>query len=589
MKFICEKCKTKYNIADEKIRGKILKIRCRTCSNIIEIREPGEPIPSAPKAVAKPSTHGALKAAKRPGGTGLHKRASAIGQPRSGARAPIQAKSPSKSSPSLGVKPSPLERPRHPQSAAVARKPTPAPRPTEQAKAEWYLGDDRGEYGPMTFSELAARVQRGEPGPNAEGWREGFGDWQPLKDIPELTPYLKHSPPPRPVGGQRPSAPASPYQKQPGQDAMASPEAADERDTHRPRAAKVSPVGRELAEPLTKSPMPQMNAAAPTPAAELKAAPAVEDSWTGVPESANLAAYSLPREEPQSAQSSLATPGPAPLTAAAHVSMTSSGSDLEALRAMEKRARKPTLLIGALVGGLCLVVLTLAIYLISSRKKPSSSEGEKPKTAALTDPMKAAVPAPLPAPDPMPSPMTPPPMTADPNGGDLSLPALDIEADTGMKSSRRRRKKNGTGMTADAMVAPSRPAAPDLGAIPTMRHSFVGFMGLGSTNMTSTTPPVGLGGGGKPKNLGSMVKRNYNYLKRCYEKAARLNSRLKNPKLRITIKVGTNGRAKFIHISPSRHQSNSLGICVRRSMMQWRWPTWSADYSYSFFARFHGS
>ena len=45
MKFLCDKCKTRYTISDEKVRGKVLKIRCKNCAHIIVVREPGEDIP----------------------------------------------------------------------------------------------------------------------------------------------------------------------------------------------------------------------------------------------------------------------------------------------------------------------------------------------------------------------------------------------------------------------------------------------------------------------------------------------------------------------------------------------------------------
>ena len=70
-------------------------------------------------------------------------------------------------------------------------------RPADEAPV-WHLGDDNGQYGPMPFAELAARVQRGEPGPNAEVWREGFDDWLPLREVKELQPHIKRAPPPRP-------------------------------------------------------------------------------------------------------------------------------------------------------------------------------------------------------------------------------------------------------------------------------------------------------------------------------------------------------------------------------------------------------
>jgi predicted Zn finger-like uncharacterized protein len=59
MKFYCDKCQTKYSIADEKVRGKVLKVRCKQCAHVITVREPTAPVratepPPAPMAPAKP-------------------------------------------------------------------------------------------------------------------------------------------------------------------------------------------------------------------------------------------------------------------------------------------------------------------------------------------------------------------------------------------------------------------------------------------------------------------------------------------------------------------------------------------------------
>ena len=44
MKFHCDRCKTRYSIADDRVRGKVLKIRCKNCSAVITVREErGEP------------------------------------------------------------------------------------------------------------------------------------------------------------------------------------------------------------------------------------------------------------------------------------------------------------------------------------------------------------------------------------------------------------------------------------------------------------------------------------------------------------------------------------------------------------------
>src|SRR5580698_1837592 len=39
VKFLCDRCKTRYSIGDDRVRGKILKIRCKNCANVITVRE----------------------------------------------------------------------------------------------------------------------------------------------------------------------------------------------------------------------------------------------------------------------------------------------------------------------------------------------------------------------------------------------------------------------------------------------------------------------------------------------------------------------------------------------------------------------
>src|SRR5262250_3381832 len=38
MKIVCDNCATKYSIADEKVRGKVFKIKCKKCSHIIVVK-----------------------------------------------------------------------------------------------------------------------------------------------------------------------------------------------------------------------------------------------------------------------------------------------------------------------------------------------------------------------------------------------------------------------------------------------------------------------------------------------------------------------------------------------------------------------
>ncbi|HEX7600161.1 MAG TPA: zinc-ribbon domain-containing protein, partial [Polyangiaceae bacterium] len=38
MKFLCDQCKAKYQIADEKVAGKTVRMKCRKCGHMIEVK-----------------------------------------------------------------------------------------------------------------------------------------------------------------------------------------------------------------------------------------------------------------------------------------------------------------------------------------------------------------------------------------------------------------------------------------------------------------------------------------------------------------------------------------------------------------------
>jgi predicted Zn finger-like uncharacterized protein len=61
MKIVCDNCATKYSIADEKVRGKVFKIRCKKCSHIIVVKggEGATVDASAPVGSDSAETHAA--------------------------------------------------------------------------------------------------------------------------------------------------------------------------------------------------------------------------------------------------------------------------------------------------------------------------------------------------------------------------------------------------------------------------------------------------------------------------------------------------------------------------------------------------
>ncbi len=78
--------------------------------------------------------------------------------------------------------------------------------------SQWYLSFEGKQEGPMDLNQAIFRAQMN---PNGFAWREGFSDWLPIKEIPELsgksTPPASGTPPgniPKPAGKIR-STPSS--------------------------------------------------------------------------------------------------------------------------------------------------------------------------------------------------------------------------------------------------------------------------------------------------------------------------------------------------------------------------------------------
>src|ERR1041385_7750238 len=73
MKFLCDKCKTRYSIGDDRVRGKILKIRCKNCANVITVREGmdgGADAGAAPDAARPRTASGGMPAMSAAGASG---------------------------------------------------------------------------------------------------------------------------------------------------------------------------------------------------------------------------------------------------------------------------------------------------------------------------------------------------------------------------------------------------------------------------------------------------------------------------------------------------------------------------------------
>jgi predicted Zn finger-like uncharacterized protein len=238
MKFLCPSCKTKYQIADDKVSGRAVRMKCRKCGYIIPISQ----VPPAPPTVHPPAVD-ALPPVPRPplAPRGLAPPPSSRPVPR-----PPSATPPPKSAPVRPVVAAPARalpaRPavQTPVAAKIAPKvdevrapprassellnafeddveeqPTTiagggalaaafgalvtAPRDTKAVgdhampADEWYVGINDVPVGPIRLGELRAKAASGAIQGDSLVWRDGLEDWRPLRSFPELVAVVEES------------------------------------------------------------------------------------------------------------------------------------------------------------------------------------------------------------------------------------------------------------------------------------------------------------------------------------------------------------------------------------------------------------
>lgn len=210
MKFLCGSCRTKYQISDEKVRGKILTIRCKKCGAKIMVRE----------SLTKEAD----------GGTALAPVAEAAnGGMRAGGSASIATAYEA-------------EMGRDPQETPSDLPTSIAPVPVDAGLAgyEWYLAVDGQQHGPFAFAELVRKVRGGEVHGAHYAWHDGMDDWKRVREIADLAAYLPPSTAPRAV-------PPPPPADEPGADvldfASRAKRSGPESDEHRAAPGPTSDAG----------------------------------------------------------------------------------------------------------------------------------------------------------------------------------------------------------------------------------------------------------------------------------------------------------------------------------------------------------
>jgi predicted Zn finger-like uncharacterized protein len=176
MKFLCGNCKAKYQIADEKVSGKTLRMKCRRCGHDILIDGHNMPASSPPAASASTRRSG-------PASVPVPTRGGSVPEPALPPRtlpAALPRPAPARSKP-----PSALGSEFRRHIAAPPEVPQRAPYDL------WHVAIKDVPVGPMTRAELGRKIETGAVSAESLCWREGMDDWRPLGDLPELSQLLR--------------------------------------------------------------------------------------------------------------------------------------------------------------------------------------------------------------------------------------------------------------------------------------------------------------------------------------------------------------------------------------------------------------
>ena len=234
MRFLCEQCKAKYQISDDKVAGKTVRMKCRKCGHMIEVRADVTETSVASAAPANPVAAVATAAAKP--GT-LPRPATKPIPPRSKLATSLTASQPPKA-----ANPSALAGAfQRTVAGAPASSMRPAQNPDDSQALDmlsasanpWYVAINGVPVGPVRLSELRRKAQSGIVTESSLVWQEGVEEWRPVKTFPELAQIVREaaasgrpslvSSPPAGMSGERASqVPAAPQGNAPRPAASAS-------------------------------------------------------------------------------------------------------------------------------------------------------------------------------------------------------------------------------------------------------------------------------------------------------------------------------------------------------------------------------
>ena len=223
MKFLCDNCKAKYQIADEKVAGKTVRMKCRKCGHQIEVRAA---VTETSVSTSPPTAMGSASDAPRPVAKNSLATSLSAAKPRAPVGQPHAA-------PATSALAGAFQRTVHDAPQSV-------PFPQQggglelSVTDEWYVAINGVPVGPVRISELRRKAGSGAVTEDSLCWQEGLEEWRPVRSIPELAAIVREA-----AQGNRPSLVSPP----PNEGRASSPPRAPQ------RPAPTNPRGPEVPRP----------------------------------------------------------------------------------------------------------------------------------------------------------------------------------------------------------------------------------------------------------------------------------------------------------------------------------------------------
>ncbi|MFY0570542.1 AgmX/PglI C-terminal domain-containing protein [Archangium lansingense] len=535
MNFSCNKCQRRYSIADDKVRGKTVKVRCKNCQNVISVEGPPAEAEESTRVVSLADVE---RLREQDRSLAEEETATAVSQ-----QAPAAA-----------------------ANMSWEDEPT-RTMPLRDARSPWFVMVKSKQEGPLDDGALSELVVSGAVTARSYFWQQGMPDWKRGQDIPELAGFFAPAePPPAPPPPPARAAPPPPIMMAPEPEPEPAP-VAQSSTSWQPEPPAPSQTTWQT-EPAQRRPAAQQDA---TPWEDSQPEAAASSDMNGAPLGELFSDLDLPQSEQQDGgelgmdmmagssqqEDPLAALGKEPEKKRAPAENTQyfvKKAGMHRRNPPWKIALFVVLLLGLPVGVLYALTEMQVVPLRVTRVDSKGQVVEEPVSVfspegigELRDLMlgrtKLPPPAPKPEAKPRPTeeaakPETPPqePPAAEPQGEEQqAVAALYAEGE---------KKDVGPEVRENTEVAATDSAA-------------------------QSGPP--------PEELDRVVKQSQSAFKSCIDAALRKNPKLRDGTLLLTATVGSSGTVKKVSFDRDDVNGSPMGNCIKARARRMVFPAFEGE------------